>query len=177
MALTRFLRRISGVLSFPQPGQTDGDLVSTTLGTGVGRSSGWSLQRLEWDWWQPPPGGPGTWEYARYYIERMQVMDGNYGYGFRLNLTTAESGEALYKGRISLPWSGGPTETTHTWPGQVWPIVHEFAKGVVVVDPGIVVEAAMDNVDRSDIQLRWAIYYTLLQLDPDDLVFLRSSRQ
>lgn len=177
MALTRFLRRISGQLQFPQPGQTEGESVSTTVGTGVGRSSGWSLQRIEWDWWQIPPGGPGTREYARYYIERMQVMDGNYGYGFRLNLSASESGESLYRGRISLPFSSGLTETNHTWPGQVWPIVHEFAKGVVVVDPGLVVEAFMDNVDRSDMACRWSLYYTLLQLDPDDLVFLRSSRQ
>lgn len=175
MALTRFLRRVSGQIALPQPGQTDGDLQTVSVGTGVGRSSGWSLQRVEWDWYRPLQF-EGDREYARYYIERMQVMDGNYGYGFRFNIETS-GGEGLYHGRVSNPWNSGATETNHTWPSQTWPIVHEFAKGVVVVDPSLTLSAAMDNVDRSDMAIRWAIYYTLLDLDADDLIFLRSSRQ
>lgn len=174
MALTRFLRRVSGEIRIPQPYQTDGDPISVTIGTGVGRNSGWSLQRIEWDWYKTD-SGDGR-EYGRYYIERMQVMDGNYGFGFRLHLATSD-GEALYRGRVVSPWNSAATETTHAWPATTWPVVHEFAKGVVVVADGLTITGFIDNIDRSDLAIRYALYYTLLQLEPDDLIFLRSSRQ
>jgi hypothetical protein len=108
--------------------------------------------------------------------QRPQVADGNYGYGWGLKLTRAAGGRTYYEGRRISPWMAGVTETTHPWPQLQWPVVYEFPKGLVIVDENLTIEGFAFNIDLATSGIRWSLFYTLLDLDQDEMIFLRSSQ-
>lgn len=165
MPLTRFLRRLD--FTVDQGGTSPSWDRAVTIQTGLSTNTKrcWSLQRLEFN--------PNV----RLEGDGMVAANGNVGYAWHVLMRENDSsGRTLCEMMQAMNRRGGATDVTMLSGTGRFPMIHEFPKGLVTVAPALWIWPSMFNVDS--ITGGWIhtlrLYYTVLELDTDDLIFLRS---